>query len=103
MKTVKINIKNLIGTLIVVGDKESASAQIKESVSDALLKAVGTVRESVSDYTEAPKHTASFDIKEIWAHNQEDFDAQIRQVQDNTPQEREIVVLKNFTAVCLIS
>lgn len=42
MKPVIINITNLIGTLVIIGDKESASAQIKESVNDALLKVMTT-------------------------------------------------------------
>lgn len=37
MKTV-INIKNLIGTLVIVGDEKSASTQILENVNHALLK-----------------------------------------------------------------
>lgn len=37
MKTV-INIKNLIGTLVIVGDEKSASTQVLENVNHALLK-----------------------------------------------------------------
>lgn len=42
MKPVKINITNLIGTLVIVGDKESASTQIQEKVNDALFKVMTT-------------------------------------------------------------
>ena len=42
MKPITINITNLIGTLVIVGDKESASAQIQENVNDALLKVLKT-------------------------------------------------------------
>ena len=37
MSTV-INIKNLIGTLVIVGDEKSAQTQIVENVNHALLK-----------------------------------------------------------------
>lgn len=42
MKPVTINITNLIGTLVIIGDKESASAQIQKTVNDALLRVVTT-------------------------------------------------------------
>lgn len=50
MKPITINIKNLIGKMVVTGDKESASTQIQESVNDALLKVLKTATES----TEVP-------------------------------------------------
>lgn len=40
MKPITISITNLIGTMIIIGDKENTSAQIQESVSDALLKVI---------------------------------------------------------------
>ncbi len=44
MKPIVINITSLIGTMVIIGDKESASAQIQEAVNDALLKVVATAR-----------------------------------------------------------
>jgi hypothetical protein len=38
MTPVTINITNLIGTMVIIGDKENTSAQIQENVADALLK-----------------------------------------------------------------
>lgn len=43
MQPVTINITNLIGTMVIIGDKESASAQIQETVNAALLRAITTV------------------------------------------------------------
>ncbi|MBF2708948.1 hypothetical protein [Flavobacterium soyangense] len=42
MKPVVINITNLIGTMVIIGDKENTSAQIQEKVNDALLKVIKT-------------------------------------------------------------
>ncbi len=59
MKPITINITNLIDTLVIVGDKESASTQIQENVNDALLKVFKTVTESIAkensikDYSKA--------------------------------------------------
>lgn len=50
MSTV-INIKNLIGTLVIVGDEKSAQTQIVENVNHALLK----VLESASKPKPKPK------------------------------------------------
>lgn len=38
MKPIVINVTNLIGTMVIIGDKENTSAQIQENVADALLK-----------------------------------------------------------------
>lgn len=40
MNPVTINITNLIGTLVIIGDKEKVSAQIEETVNAALLKVI---------------------------------------------------------------
>jgi hypothetical protein len=53
MKPVVINITNLIGTLVIVGDKESASAQIQKHVNDALLKVVKSATASTIDPSRA--------------------------------------------------
>jgi hypothetical protein len=45
MKPVTINITNLIGTMVIIGDKENASAQIQENVIDALNKVLKRVNE----------------------------------------------------------
>jgi len=44
MKPIVINIKSLIGTIVIIGNKETATAQIQEAVNDALLKVVTTAR-----------------------------------------------------------
>ena len=54
MKPITINITNLVGTIVVIGDKESASAQIQENVLEALSKVLAIARnletqESCSD------------------------------------------------------
>lgn len=46
MQPVTINITNLIGTLVIIGDKESASAQIQRTASDALLKVLKKATEA---------------------------------------------------------
>lgn len=59
MKPITINITNLIETLVINGDKENASAQIQESVNDALLKVLKTahgstvVEQPIKDYSKA--------------------------------------------------
>jgi hypothetical protein len=53
MKPVTINITNLIGTLVIIGDKQSASAQIKTTVNDALLKVLKTATEAKIDPSRA--------------------------------------------------
>ena len=53
MKPITINITNLIGTLVIVGDKESASTQIQENVNDALLKVLKTATETTVDPSRA--------------------------------------------------
>lgn len=42
MKPVTINITNLIGTLVIKGDKDSASLQIQEKINEALFKVMTT-------------------------------------------------------------
>lgn len=44
MNPITINITNLIGTLVIINDKESTSAQIQESVNDALFKVMTTAQ-----------------------------------------------------------
>lgn len=46
MKPITINITNLIGTMIIIGDKESAPKQIKDIVGDALLRVLKTATEA---------------------------------------------------------
>ena len=53
MKTITINITNLIGTLVIVGDKESASAQNQEDVFNALLKVLKSATETTIDPSRA--------------------------------------------------
>jgi hypothetical protein len=53
MKPVTINITNLIGTLVIIGDKESASAQIEENVADALLKVLKSATEATIEPSRA--------------------------------------------------
>lgn len=55
MKPVTINITNLIGTLVIIGDKESASAQIQKSVNDALLKVLKSATEATIDPSRAKR------------------------------------------------
>ncbi len=38
MKPVTINITNLIGTMVIIGDKEISSEETTESVTNAILK-----------------------------------------------------------------
>lgn len=45
MKPVIINITNLIGTMVIIGDKENTSAQIQENVTDALMKILKSATE----------------------------------------------------------
>lgn len=45
MKPVVINITNLIGTMVIIGDKENISTQIEEKVTEALLKAINGVQD----------------------------------------------------------
>lgn len=42
MKPITINITNLIGTMVIIGNEENASAQIQENVADTLLKILKT-------------------------------------------------------------
>lgn len=54
MNPITINITNLVGTIVVIGDKECASAQLQENVLDALSKVLAIARnletqESCSD------------------------------------------------------
>ena len=53
MNPITINITNLIGTLVIIDDKESTSAQIQESVNDALFKVLKTATESTIDPSRA--------------------------------------------------
>jgi hypothetical protein len=48
MQPVTINITNLIGTMIIIGDKENASAQIQGTVSDALMKVLKQATEAAN-------------------------------------------------------
>jgi hypothetical protein len=40
MKPIVINITNLIGTMVIIGDKNLASNEIQESISEALLRVI---------------------------------------------------------------
>lgn len=71
MKKVTINITNLIGTMVMIGDKESASAQIQENVNDALLKVLKSASETTTDSSTAELYNSSI-IKNI---NQDRQDA----------------------------
>lgn len=57
MKPVVINITNLIGTMVIIGDKENASAQIQENVIDALNKVLKAATEATLDLSKSEPET----------------------------------------------
>ena len=58
MNPITINITNLIGTMVIIGDKENTSAQIQEFVTDALLKVLKSATESTAS---DPSRTEGYD------------------------------------------
>lgn len=53
MKPTVINITNLIGTMVIIGDKENASAQIQENVANALNEILKKATEPIQDPSRA--------------------------------------------------
>ena len=48
MNPIVINITNLVGTIVVIGEKKNASAKIQGIVNDALLRVLENIPESVT-------------------------------------------------------
>lgn len=66
MKTnhIVINITNLVGTITVVGNKEKASEQIQELITDALLKATNVITEESPAKNYSETHNLLQDVIE---------------------------------------
>jgi hypothetical protein len=57
MKPIVINITNLIGTMVIIGDKENGVKDIEEKVTSALLKAVSNAQIASEEQTQVPNNS----------------------------------------------
>ncbi len=98
-----INIEKLVDTLNVSSEKISNAKKIKDSITDALLKAINEVRLPLKDFTKEPQETFKLNAKEIWSDNEMDFKMQIEKLKSETPKSKKVVILKHYIAICFTS